>query len=116
MTSLGPKVFKSKSLSPRTNTTRPTRIVGASVVAKIRRSKTVAYGSASAWSIESALCISRAGHKCSACSSPSTKDNRLRAHHIISVSRGGRTVQANLKCVCERCHEKQPGHQHLKRR
>ena len=51
----------------------------------------------------------RDGYKCRKCDST----DRLEVHHIIRVSRGGRTILANLITLCHACHKKQPGHGHM---
>lgn len=93
---------------------RPVGPVRAKTVAKVRRNKVQAYGTSSEWSKASAACIKRAGGKCAQCGRMSAAGNRLNAHHIIPVSKGGKTTQWNLKCLCERCHSKQPGHEHMR--
>ena len=88
--------------------------VGCKTVAKIRRTKAVAYGTPKDWSAISASTILRDGSRCTRCGCMSSVGNRLNAHHIIPVSKGGRTVSVNLKTLCNRCHAKEPGHQHMK--
>ena len=83
-------------------------------VAKIRRTKTQAY--TTDWNSISAAVIARDGHRCTRCKRAGTATNKLRAHHIIPVSKGGRTVSYNLKTLCDQCHELQPGHGHLRHR
>lgn len=81
-------------------------------VSKIRRTHTQAYGKD--WNKTSAKTISMAGNRCSKCGTYGSATNKLRSHHIIPVSKGGKTVPFYLKCVCDRCHEKEPGHNHLR--
>lgn len=81
-------------------------------VSKIRRTRTQAY--TDNWDNISRNTIAMAGNRCTRCGSPGSPTNKLRAHHIIQVARGGRTVPYMLKCLCDRCHELQPGHNHLK--
>lgn len=81
------------------------------LVSKIRRTKSQAY--TDNWQTISVRVISRDG-KCTRCGAGSTPGNRLRAHHIIPISKGGRTTMYNLKTVCTKCHEKMPGHTHLR--
>jgi len=81
-------------------TTRP------KVVAKVRRTKVEAYGVD--WDAISRAVIRRDGGHCSEC--PATKG--LNVHHIIPVSRGGRTVSFNLKTLCHRCHSRKHTHMH----
>lgn len=82
------------------------------VVAKIRRSKAIAY--TNNWATISDAVIKRDGNRCTKCGCKSSPGNRLRAHHIIPVSRGGRTIQLNLKTLCDNCHKAQPFHSHLR--
>ena len=81
-------------------------------VAKIRRTKEVAY--TSNWDSVSRQTLSRDGNRCKQCGAAGSINNKLRAHHVIAVSRGGKTIPFNLITLCERCHSKQPGHSHLK--
>lgn len=81
-------------------------------VSKIRRTHTQAYGKD--WATTSKSVIDNAGRRCSICGTTGSKTNKLRAHHVIAVSKGGKTVPFYLKCICDRCHEKQPGHNHLR--
>lgn len=81
------------------------------LVSKIRRTQTQAY--TENWSAISASVIKRDGC-CKQCGATSSPGNKLRAHHVIPVSKGGRTVQYNLRTLCDRCHAKQPGHGHLR--
>jgi 5-methylcytosine-specific restriction endonuclease McrA len=84
-------------------------------VSKIRRTKVQAYGTASDWSTISKAVIARDGNKCRRCGCTSAEGNRLNAHHIIRVSQGGRTIMANLKTLCHKCHSKEPGHGHMRK-
>lgn len=93
---------------------RPVGPKRASTVSKVRRTKVQAYGTKSDWAALSAACLKRDGNRCKQCGSPSRPGNRLNAHHIISVSRGGKSVLFNLKTLCETCHSKQPGHGHMR--
>ena len=34
----------------------------------------------------------------------------LHVHHILPLSRGGRTIDANLVTLCERCHSRRHSH------
>ena len=94
---------------------RPIGPKRASTTAKIRRTKVQAYGSKSDWAALSAACIKRDGNRCRQCGSPSAIGNRLNAHHIIQVAKGGKSILYNLKALCEKCHAKQPGHGHMHR-
>jgi len=82
-------------------------------IAKIRRTKGVAYGNN--WDATSANLIISYGGRCSRCGTTGSMTNKLRMHHIIPVSRGGLTIPLNLKCLCDKCHALQPGHGHLRR-
>lgn len=76
------------------------------VVAKVRRTKVQAY--TVDWDAISKAIIKRDCGRCTEC--PATKD--LNVHHIIPVSRGGRTVGYNLKTLCRRCHSSKHSHMH----
>lgn len=82
-------------------------------VSKIRRTREQAYGKD--WDKTSATAIALAGNRCSKCGTGGSATNKLRAHHVMPVSKGGKTVPYMLACVCDRCHELQPGHHHLKK-
>lgn len=84
-------------------------------VAKIRRTRQQAYGSYAEWADISKRVKTRDGNKCTQCGTPKSPGVKLEVHHIIPVSRGGRTIEANLKTLCENCHERQPGHSHLRK-
>lgn len=45
--------------------------------------------------------IPQRGSKCEVCG---TKDKKLSLHHIIPVSKGGKSVPGNLKVTCHDCH------------
>lgn len=83
------------------------------LVSKIRRSKAKAY--TADWPSISKNVIARDGC-CTKCGAVSSTNNKLRAHHIVPVSKGGLTVPFNLITLCDRCHAKQPGHKHLGRK
>jgi 5-methylcytosine-specific restriction endonuclease McrA len=93
---------------------RGPRKVGPKVVAKVRRTQVQAY--TADWDTISAAVIKRDGYRCTRCRRKSSPGNRLRAHHIIQVSKGGQTVPFNLRTLCDDCHELMPGHGHLKHR
>lgn len=75
------------------------------VVAKVRRTVKQAY--TVDWDAISKAVIRRDGG-CTECGS--TK--KLNAHHIVPVSRGGRTVPFNLKTLCHICHSRKHSHMH----
>lgn len=81
------------------------------LVSKIRRTHTSAY--TSNWAVISESIMKRDGYKCRQCGAP-RHQVRLEVHHIIPVSRGGKTVSFNLKTLCVHCHSKQPFHSHLR--
>lgn len=83
------------------------------VVSKIRRTKAQAY--TDDWNAISRQTIKDGGGVCSECGRPSSQNNRLRAHHVISVSRGGKTIPYMLKVLCDYCHARKPGHKHLRK-
>lgn len=94
---------------------RPVGPASAKTVAKVRRTKVQAYGTKDQWSIMSAACIKRDGHRCTSCGRSSTPGNYLNAHHIVPISRGGKTIMYNLRTLCVSCHSKQPFHQHMRK-
>jgi len=84
-----------------------------SVVSKIRRSLTKAY--TKDWSSISAYIMKRDGYRCRECGA-TRSERRLEVHHIIPISRGGQTVPYNLRTLCYLCHERKPGHSHIRHR
>lgn len=94
---------------------RPVGPAKPKTVAKVRRNKVQAYGTKDQWAVMSAACIKRDGHRCTKCGRGSTPGNRLNAHHIVPVSRGGKTVLYNLRTLCMGCHSQQPFHQHMRK-
>lgn len=94
---------------------RPVGPVRAKTTSKVRRTAVQAYGTKNDWAALSVACIKRDGHRCTQCGRGSTVGNRLNAHHIIPVSRGGKSVMYNLKTLCVSCHSKQPFHQHMRK-
>jgi 5-methylcytosine-specific restriction endonuclease McrA len=94
---------------------RPVGPASAKTVAKVRRTKVQAYGTVTSWAATSAAVLKRDGRRCTKCGRGSTPGNHLNAHHIIPISRGGKTVMFNLTTVCESCHRKQPFHSHMQR-
>lgn len=83
-----------------------------SMVSKIRPTKLEAY--TADWASISTQVIARDGGRCTRCGKGRKEGVRLEAHHVIPVSRGGRTVMYNLKTLCGVCHTKQPFHSHLR--
>lgn len=85
-------------------------------MSKIRRTRETAYGGYSDWHAISEAIKARDGYKCTKCGNRANKQLgiSLEAHHIIPVSRGGRTVSYNLRTLCNRCHGKMPFHNHLR--
>lgn len=71
-------------------------------VAKIRRTKSEAY--TDNWDQISKLIMLRDNYKCVDCGRG--RPIRLEVHHVIPVSKGGRTVSFNLKTLCIICHNK----------
>lgn len=80
------------------------------VVSKIRRTRLEAY--TEGWSAISKRVMARDGRKCKKCGSVVG----LQVHHIIPISRGGRTIDLNLITLCRVCHAKEPFHKHLRHR
>ena len=88
------------------------RRAGPKPVAKIRRPAVVAY--TTNWEAISKHVATLNNNRCTKCGTLGSVDNKLRCHHIIPVSKGGKTILWNLTTVCDNCHEKQPGHSHLR--
>lgn len=84
----------------------PSRRYNKSGVVRIRRGKE-AY--TDRWREISRKIKKRDGYRCTKCGSK----NDLEVHHIIPISRGGKTVEINLTTLCGFCHSKQPRHNHL---
>jgi 5-methylcytosine-specific restriction endonuclease McrA len=86
-------------------------------VSKIRRTREQVYGTQHEWDYLSREVALR-DKVCQRCGrTPQevrAQGKKMRAHHIIPASKGGRTVLANLKYLCDDCHELQPGHSHLR--
>jgi 5-methylcytosine-specific restriction protein A len=76
------------------------------VVSKLRRTKAVAY--TENWEVIRIAVLKRDGYRCVECGSTFN----LEVHHIIPVSRGGKTVMFNLKTLCGTCHNKKHHHLH----
>lgn len=83
-------------------------------VAKIRRTAAQAY--TKNWDAISKANIDAHGRRCSKCGTTGSATNKLRSHHIVNVSNGGKTVPYYLTCLCDNCHAKQPGHKHLNKK
>lgn len=84
-----------------------------SVVSRLRRTREDAY--TTNWPEISAEVIRRAGGRCQQCKKTRKEAGcALEAHHIIPIASGGKTCFLNLKCLCEKCHKKQPRHNHLR--
>lgn len=81
------------------------------VTAKIRRNKVQAYGTVRDWYATVAEVRRRDGNRCRDCNSTR---GPFHTHHVIPVSRGGRTVAFNLKTICEACHSKKAFHNHMR--
>jgi len=84
--------------------------VGPKMVAKIRRTRTQAYGTRAEWTAVASSVKQRDGHRCRKCSG--TKF--LQVDHIIPTSKGGRTTMSNLWTLCDICHSNRPGHKQAK--
>jgi 5-methylcytosine-specific restriction endonuclease McrA len=44
------------------------------------------------------------------------RSDSMDTHHIIPLSRGGRTILSNLELRCGRCHSKARGHGHMRKK
>lgn len=75
------------------------------------------------WTISKKV-LERDGYQCRAtliddsgsrrrCPNSRHTGHRLEVHHIKELSKGGKTIMANLLTLCERCHRQR--HHHLKR-
>lgn len=55
-------------------------------------------------------------NRCVFCSKPEVPKEKIyhEVHHVRSLKRGGVTSLSNLCLCCNECHEKRPGHAHLK--
>lgn len=84
---------------------------GFSIIKSIRRVKSVSYGTN--WQAIAEAVKTRDGCRCRYCKNVFPR-NRLEAHHIVPVSKGGATALYNLATTCTGCHEKRPGHSHLR--
>ena len=64
--------------------------------------------------------LERDGHRCTGCRKHKSELYKLspkvylNVHHIIALSRGGRTIKSNLITLCETCHTQR--HHHLLKR
>ena len=85
---------------------------GPSVTAKVRRTRTEAYGTPAEWYALVAAVAKRDGDRCRDCGSTV---GPFHTHHSIPVARGGKTVMFNLKRICLRCHNRKPGHRHMRK-
>jgi 5-methylcytosine-specific restriction endonuclease McrA len=66
------------------------------------------------WKILSEHCKQRDDRRCTKCGRPSSPNNKLHAHHIVSKSKGGMDRVVNLRTLCEECHALM--HSHMKRK
>lgn len=101
-----PKVHRSKARI----VSGPTKV---KTVAKVRRTKTEAYGNLYDWLKICAAVKRRDGYKCRKCGRPE-HELGLHVDHIIEVSRGGQTIMSNLRCLCPICHADRPSHRSAK--
>lgn len=62
----------------------------------------------------------RDGDKCCRCGKSRKELNalgvQLQLNHIRMVARGGSDSTLNLQLECDRCHEKNPGHAHIRKK
>jgi predicted restriction endonuclease len=56
---------------------------------------------AETWDVVRRATVTRDGYRCRLCG---RADTTLQVHHLLEVSRGGRTEPANLLTLCEDCH------------
>lgn len=66
------------------------------------------------WAIRAAV-VKRDGGKCVPCKRKGLAIKGSEVHHVLPLSKGGRTVMTNLMTVCQLCHERRhPGNHHLR--
>lgn len=67
------------------------------------------------------IVLERDDHRCRAvrvlpngrklrCTHSKLSEHRLEVHHVKPLSRGGKTITANLITLCERCHQQRHAH------
>jgi predicted restriction endonuclease len=56
---------------------------------------------AETWDVIRRATLARDGYRCRLCGAPNAT---LQVHHLLEVSRGGRTEPSNLLTLCEDCH------------
>lgn len=74
-------------------------------------------GSRTEWSGISSRVMARDGDRCQRCGRHRTElqsGERMEAHHIRALSRGGSDRMSNLVALCSTCHGREPGHSHLR--
>lgn len=71
------------------------------------------------WETISKEVFIRDGYKCVKCNISKVDANalgrQLQCHHVLPLSRGGRTIKSNMQSECSKCHSEEPGHSHMKR-
>lgn len=74
------------------------------------------YGKKSDWYALTAEVKKRDGHKCIFCGKLENPKAGIyhQVHHIVGIAKGGTTCKANLGTTCKECHEKRPGHSHMR--
>lgn len=74
------------------------------------------YGKKSDWYALTADIKKRDGNKCVFCGKPEQPKAGIyhHVHHLIGLAKGGTNARSNLATTCEACHEKRPGHSHMK--
>lgn len=70
------------------------------------------YGSKDEWKAMCARVKERDRFTCQGKGCGCTDKSQLQVHHILPLTRGGRTTMLNLITLCVRCHEKR--HDHLR--
>jgi hypothetical protein len=58
--------------------------------------------------------LRRDGYKCTQCGAPRQPGCALQAHHKRKLRLGGSNRLENLTTLCETCHAKSPGHEHMR--
>lgn len=87
---------------------QPSSRMKAGSVARIVRDD---YRSPEDWSAVKLEVLRRDRYCCTKCGVSVRGTNERAIHHIIPLSRGGRTVASNLTTLCDPCHESK--HRHM---
>lgn len=74
------------------------------------------YGDFADWKALTRDIKKRDGYKCVFCGRPEQPKQGIfhDVHHIKRLADGGTNAPANLATTCDSCHERRPGHSHMK--